>query len=94
MGVAADPAGIGRGDGVVFDRLCGRVKYQGNEASEMTRKAFDKIKAGLEDAIAFAQGDVGRGIAHVPSEIDARASFKRRTRSVYALIAMLLSGDS
>src|ERR671914_87280 len=35
--------------------------------------AFDKIKAGLEDAIAFAGGDASRGTVHVPAEIDVRA---------------------
>lgn len=35
--------------------------------------AFDKIKAGIEDAIAFAEGDKDRGIAHIPAEIDVRA---------------------
>jgi putative transcriptional regulator len=39
----------------------------------MTKSAFDRIKAGLEDAIAFSEGDVERGIAHVPAEIDVRA---------------------
>lgn len=31
----------------------------------MSKKAYDKIMAGLEDALAYAQGDAGRGIAHV-----------------------------
>ena len=35
--------------------------------------AFEKIKAGLEDAIAFAEGDASRGRIHVPAEIDVRA---------------------
>ena len=39
----------------------------------MTKSAFDKIKAGLEDAIAFSKGDMEKGIAHVPAEIDVRA---------------------
>ena len=39
----------------------------------MARTGFDKIKAGLEDAIAFADGDVERGRIHVPAEIDVRA---------------------
>jgi putative transcriptional regulator len=34
-------------------------------------KAFDKISAGLEDAIAFAQGDASRG--QIAKPIDARA---------------------
>ncbi|MGL6161049.1 helix-turn-helix domain-containing protein [Microbulbifer sp.] len=38
----------------------------------MSKNAFDKIKAGLEDAIAFAQGeaDSDRYKIHVPAEID------------------------
>lgn len=38
----------------------------------MSKKAFDKIKAGLEGAIAFAQGeaDGDRYKIHVPAEID------------------------
>lgn len=35
--------------------------------------AFEKIKAGLEDAIAFADGDTSRGTLHVPAEVDVRA---------------------
>jgi len=31
----------------------------------MSKKAYDKIMAGLEDALAYAKGDAGRGIAHV-----------------------------
>ena len=30
----------------------------------MAKKAFNAIKAGLEDAIAFAKGDASRGKAH------------------------------
>ncbi|MCB9994689.1 MAG: helix-turn-helix domain-containing protein [Hyphomicrobiaceae bacterium] len=39
----------------------------------MTRNAFDKIKSGLEDAVAFARGDTRMGVAHIPDEIDIRA---------------------
>jgi putative transcriptional regulator len=41
----------------------------------MTRTAFDKIKAGLEDAIAIAKGEAAPGTyaVHVPEEIDVRA---------------------
>lgn len=35
--------------------------------------AFEKIKAGLEDALAIAEGDLSRGVVHVPAEIDVRA---------------------
>jgi hypothetical protein len=30
----------------------------------MTKTAFDKIKAALEDAIAISKGDTKRGIVH------------------------------
>ena len=30
----------------------------------MARKAFDKIIAGMEDALAYAQGDLARGTVH------------------------------
>jgi putative transcriptional regulator len=41
----------------------------------MTRKAFDKIAAGLKDAIAFAEGtaDPSTYRVHVAPEIDVRA---------------------
>lgn len=39
----------------------------------MTKTAFDKIKAGLEDAIAIAGGDAALGIVHIPQTIDVRA---------------------
>jgi putative transcriptional regulator len=39
----------------------------------MTRSAFRKIKAGLDDAIAFAKGDKSRGKIRVPASIDVRA---------------------
>lgn len=44
----------------------------------MTKSAFDKIKSGLDDAIAFAQGDGRHGVAHVPAEIDVRSIRKAR----------------
>jgi putative transcriptional regulator len=43
------------------------------EGEPMTKHAFEKIKAGLEDAIAFAQGDQDRGALHVPETIDVRS---------------------
>lgn len=36
------------------------------------KKAFDKIMAGLDDAIAYSEGDTGRGVAHVPERVDVR----------------------
>lgn len=37
------------------------------------KSAFDKIMAGMEDALAYAKGDTSRGVAHVPADIDVRA---------------------
>lgn len=44
-----------------------------------TTKAFDKIAAGLEDAIAIAQGraDPTTYRVHIPSSVDVRAIRKR-----------------
>ncbi len=45
----------------------------------MTKKAFDKIAAGLNDAIAIARGDADPATyrVHVPEEIDVKAIRKR-----------------
>jgi putative transcriptional regulator len=44
----------------------------------MSKKAFDKIAAGLEDAIAFAEGRAADDfVVHVPEEIDVLAIRKR-----------------
>jgi hypothetical protein len=39
----------------------------------MTKTAFDKIKAALNDAIAFARGDETRGAISVPETVAVRA---------------------
>ena len=42
----------------------------------MAKKAFNKIMAGVEDAIAYGKGDKRRGTAHVvqvPEDVDVRA---------------------
>ena len=41
----------------------------------MSKRAFDKIKAGLEDAIAIAHGEADPATyrVHVPDEIDVKA---------------------
>lgn len=36
-------------------------------------KAFEGIRAGLEDAVAHARGDRSAGIEHRPREIDVKA---------------------
>lgn len=52
----------------------------------MTKSAFDKIKAGLDYSIAFAQGDESRAVVHVPETIDVRAIRKatRLTQPAFA----------
>jgi len=41
----------------------------------MSRRAFEKIKAGLDDALAFAEGRADRSAyrVHVPEAIDVKA---------------------
>jgi len=45
----------------------------------VTKKAFDEIMAGLEDAIAYAKGDRRRGRAHIVEvpAVDVRAARKK-----------------
>ncbi len=47
-------------------------------------KAFDRIKAGLEDAIEYARGDMGgRRIYRIPSEREAPTMNVRRDLRYY-----------
>jgi putative transcriptional regulator len=50
----------------------------------MAKSAFDKIAAGLEDAIAYVQGDNTR--AHVAAPVDVKAVRKqaRKTQAQFA----------
>jgi putative transcriptional regulator len=43
----------------------------------MTKKAFDKIAAGLNDAIAIARGEIKPARLHVPAELDVKAIRKK-----------------
>ncbi len=54
----------------------------------MTKKAFDKIAAGLEDALAFANGDMTVGRLIVPAEIDVGA-IRKKTGLTQKLFANL-----
>lgn len=47
-------------------------------------KAFDKISAGLEDAIAFAQGDVTRGRVAKPIDVKAIRVATGKTQPEFA----------
>lgn len=39
----------------------------------MTKKTFDKIAAGLNEAIAIAHGDIKPARLHMPAELDVKA---------------------
>jgi putative transcriptional regulator len=43
----------------------------------MTKRAFDKIAAGLNDAIAIARGEVKSARLHIPAELDVKAIRKK-----------------
>lgn len=47
-------------------------------------KAFDKISAGLEDAIAFARGDATRGRVAKPLDVRAIRSATKKTQKQFA----------
>ena len=55
----------------------------------MTRKAFDKIAAGLADAIAIARGeaDPSTYVVHMPAEVDVKA-IRRRKRMTQVEFAL------
>ena len=40
-------------------------------------KAFDKIMAGAEDALAYAKGDTSRGRTHIVEVVDVKAVRKK-----------------
>lgn len=44
----------------------------------MTKIAFEKIRAGLEDALEYAQGNTEGHRTHVPEAVDVAAIRKRR----------------
>ncbi len=43
----------------------------------MAKKAFDKIMAGLQDAIAHSGGERARGVTHIIPTIDVKAVRKK-----------------
>lgn len=47
-------------------------------------KAFDKISAGLEDAIAYARGDASRGRIAKPLDVRAIRSATKKTQKQFA----------
>ena len=46
--------------------------------------AFDKIKAGLDDAIAFAEGDAGRARVAAPLDVKAIRQATKKTQDQFA----------
>ena len=50
----------------------------------MTKMAFEKIAAGLNDAIAYAQGDTSRGVAHVPLDVKAIRAATKKSQQAFA----------
>ncbi|MFA7585049.1 MAG: transcriptional regulator [Novosphingobium sp.] len=50
----------------------------------MSKTAFDKIAAGLEDAIAYAGGDRSRGRETAPVDVKAIRAATRQTQAEFA----------
>lgn len=50
----------------------------------MTERAFNKIMAGLEDAIAFAQGDTSRGRIANPVDVKKVRAATKKTQAAFA----------
>jgi putative transcriptional regulator len=50
----------------------------------MSRKAFEKIEAGLKDAIAFAEGDTSRGRVTTPLDVRAIRAMTKLTQEKFA----------
>ena len=50
----------------------------------MTKSAFDKIAAGLEDAIAYTQGDATRGRIASPVDVKAVRLQAKKTQAQFA----------
>ena len=50
----------------------------------MTKRAFDKIAAGLEDAIAYVAGDAMRGQIAAPLDVKAVRAQANKTQAQFA----------
>lgn len=50
----------------------------------MTKTAFDKIAAGLDDAIAYATGDASRGRIASPVDVKAVRLLANKTQTQFA----------
>lgn len=50
----------------------------------MTKAAFDQIAAGMNDAIAYAEGTTDGFVAHIPTTVDIKAIRRRMKLSQHA----------
>ncbi len=50
----------------------------------MSKRAFEKVMAGLDDAIAYAKGDESRGLAHGPVDVKAIREANNMTQAAFA----------
>lgn len=50
----------------------------------MSKRAFEKVMAGLDDAIAYAKGDESRGRAHGPVDVKAIREASNMTQAAFA----------
>lgn len=48
------------------------------------KSAFDKIAAGLDDAIAYAGGDIARGRANAPVDVKQIRAATKKTQAEFA----------
>ncbi|MCE7798261.1 transcriptional regulator [Sphingobium sufflavum] len=58
----------------------------------MSKNAFDKIAAGLEDALAFVKGDESRGVVHQAVDIKALRKVTGKTQDQFAAVYHLPVG--
>ena len=56
----------------------------------MTKKAADKILAGIEDAVAYVEGNEARGVSHTVEVVDVRSIRKSLGMSQARLSKALL----
>lgn len=50
----------------------------------MAKRAFEQMMAGLDDALAFAQGDTTRGQLHRPVDVRAVRQAMKKTQAEFA----------
>lgn len=50
----------------------------------MAKRAFDLMMEGLEDAVAYVEGDASRGVVHTPIDIKALRQRVKQTQAEFA----------